>query len=305
MAKKLKSTVSSARIAQMAEIVRDTENPVPGGSLLNLNSNETPFLLPNSIQWVALSKIKPNPFQPRLKYSEESLKELESSIQQHGMLQPLVGKENTDGTYTLIAGHRRWLASKNLSVPSVPMLLREATDTELRLLALIENIQREDLHVVDKAVALAELADRCDTQEVAAQLIGMKRTAFHKWLCIRDLSQEVISVCHEIPDLSLRNLYHLTQIPTNRRLSTAKQILARSKAQGRDHDTAQREASIQTSPPGAKANVRSFLLRVAEIDYTCQLEVRAKTRKHVMTLSEMRLFLLQAISEIEGEMSPR
>jgi ParB family transcriptional regulator, chromosome partitioning protein len=124
----------------------------------------------NSIFWIEVDRIKPNPFQPRKEFDELALKSLSESIRQYGILQPLtVTKKETERPgegivveYELIAGERRLRASKLAGVAMVPCLIRTSQDSDLMKLemAIIENLQREDLNPVDRAIAFQQLADK-------------------------------------------------------------------------------------------------------------------------------------------------
>ncbi len=123
----------------------------------------------DSVYWVEVSRIQPNPYQPRIEFNEENLKSLAESIRQYGVLMPLVvtrkDNEKDDGglqaTYELIAGERRLRASKLIGLREVPVVIRagEQTDRMKLELAIIENLQREDLNAIDRAKALAQLAE--------------------------------------------------------------------------------------------------------------------------------------------------
>ena len=110
-----------------------------------------------SVKTVPLTSIVPNPRQPRTRFTDEELAELADSIREHGVIQPLVVSEQSDGTYVLIAGERRLRASMLAGLSSVPVVTRQADDRELLELALIENIQREDLSPLEAAEAYKSL----------------------------------------------------------------------------------------------------------------------------------------------------
>lgn len=122
--------------------------------------------------------IIPNQYQPRSYFDEASLKELADSIEENGIIQPLVVVSNSDGTYGLIAGERRLRASKQIGLQTVPVVLREIRgDDELLELALIENVQRKDLNPIEEAEAYEKLIEVFSyTQEQAAQKVGKKRS---------------------------------------------------------------------------------------------------------------------------------
>ena len=140
----------------------------------------------NSIFWVEVSRIQPNPFQPRKEFNQEALESLAESIRQYGVLQPLVVTrkeiERGDGgitvEYELVAGERRLRASKLAQVSQVPVLIRSAEDSDkMKLeLAIIENLQREDLNPIDRALAFRQLADQFKLKHVEiAKKVGRSR----------------------------------------------------------------------------------------------------------------------------------
>jgi ParB family chromosome partitioning protein len=125
-----------------------------------------------------IDKIIPNQFQPRTHFEKDSLQELADSIKEKGIIQPLVVVSNSDGTYGLIAGERRLRASKLIGLESVPVVLREVSgDDEMLELALIENVQRQDLNPIEEAQAYEKLIKIFSyTQEQAAEKVGKKRS---------------------------------------------------------------------------------------------------------------------------------
>lgn len=125
-----------------------------------------------------IAKILPNPFQPRDAFDDEPLQELTESIRQRGIVQPLIVRKGANGSYELIAGERRWRAAKNAGLATVPVLVRQATDQDALELALIENLQREDLNPIEEALAFEQLATQFHlTQEDIAAKVGKSRAA--------------------------------------------------------------------------------------------------------------------------------
>jgi len=126
---------------------------------------------------VPLDKIRPSALQPRKQFSEESLRELADSIREQGIVQPLVVRER-DGFFELIAGERRWRAAQLLKLPEVPIITREADDRAVLELALIENLQRENLNAIEEAHGYARLAEQFQlTQEEISAKVGKSRAA--------------------------------------------------------------------------------------------------------------------------------
>lgn len=125
-----------------------------------------------------LNDIEPNRDQPRKDFDETALSELSDSIAQHGLIQPIVVKPNLDGRYSIIAGERRWRASRMAGLTEVPVVIKEADEQTLMEIALIENLQREDLNAVEEALGYRSLIDTYGlTQEEVAKKMGKSRSA--------------------------------------------------------------------------------------------------------------------------------
>lgn len=139
-----------------------------------------------------LSEIIPNKEQPRKTFDEDALNELADSIRQHGVLQPLLVRPIATGGYQLVAGERRWRASKIAQLREVPVVIKELTDTETMEIAIIENLQREDLNPIEEAEGLQALIDKCGfTQEEVAVSVGKSRPAIANSLRLLRLPEEV------------------------------------------------------------------------------------------------------------------
>ena len=139
-----------------------------------------------------ISDIEPNKDQPRKTFDQGALEELADSISKNGVLQPLLVRPMTDGTYQLVAGERRWRASRMAGLTEVPVVIREMSDDQAMTFALIENLQREDLNPIEEAEGLRLLMDECDlTQEQAAEKVGRSRPAVANSLRLLNLPDEV------------------------------------------------------------------------------------------------------------------
>lgn len=142
--------------------------------------------------------IEPNKEQARKQFDEAALSELADSIAQHGVLQPLLVRPIIGGGYQLIAGERRWRASRIAGLTQVPVIIKELTDDEAAVISLIENLQREDLNPIEEAYGFASLIKDFDlTQEEAAQRVGKSRPAVANALRLLRLPQEVIDAVRE------------------------------------------------------------------------------------------------------------
>ena len=141
---------------------------------------------------VAIADIEPNPLQPRREFDEEALSELADSIAQLGVIQPITLKRREDGKYTIISGERRWRASQRAGLESLPAYIREVDDENLHAMALVENIQRQDLNAIEIALGMQRLIDECGlTQEAMAEKVGKKRSTVSNYMRLLNLPSEV------------------------------------------------------------------------------------------------------------------
>jgi ParB family chromosome partitioning protein len=149
---------------------------------------------PENEGWAALATISPNPFQPRDVFDEIALDELAASIREKGLLQPLIVRRAGDGNYQLIAGERRFRAAQRAGLTRVPIVVRDADDGETLELALIENLQRENLNPVEEARAFQRLADEFGlAQEQIAHRVGKSRSAVTNSLRLLHLTPDVLA----------------------------------------------------------------------------------------------------------------
>ena len=146
----------------------------------------------SSISEIALDAIIANPDQPRRTFDEEALQELSDSIREHGVISPITLRDNGDGTYMIIAGERRFRASKMAGLERIPAYIRTAKDEQVMEWALIENIQREDLDAIEIALAYQRLMDDYNlTQERMSERVGKKRATVANYLRLLKLPAEI------------------------------------------------------------------------------------------------------------------
>lgn len=146
----------------------------------------------SAISEIRVADIEPNPDQPRTMFDAEALQELAASIRELGVIQPLSLRMLPNGAYQIIAGERRWRAAKMAGLDSVPAYVRKASDAEITEMALIENIQREDLNAIEVALALKKLIDTYSlTQERLAERLGKKRATIANHLRLLRLPAEI------------------------------------------------------------------------------------------------------------------
>lgn len=147
------------------------------------------------IETLPLREIEPDPGQPRKTFDDETLAELSASIAEHGLLQPIAVRPKPSGGYLIVAGERRWRASRMAGLTEVPVIVKDVTDEQAMELALVENLQREDLDPVEEAAGIRELMIRCDlTQEQAARKLGKSRSALANSLRLLSLPETVLEL---------------------------------------------------------------------------------------------------------------
>ncbi len=160
------------------------------GTLMSMD--DVPATGSSSINDVALDRITPNPEQPRTTFDEEALDELAASIRELGIIQPLSLRKTGPDSYQIIAGERRYRAAMRAGLSSVPAYIRSANEAELTEMALIENIQREDLNAIEIALTFKKLIDQYNlTQERLSERIGKKRATVANFLRLLKLPAEV------------------------------------------------------------------------------------------------------------------
>jgi ParB family transcriptional regulator, chromosome partitioning protein len=182
--------------------------------LISNNKPASPVADPSErVERIALSDVVPSPLQPRKSFHSEQLQELVDSIREHGIIQPLIVRK-VEGKWELIAGERRWRAASQLGLKEVPVIVRQASDRDVLELALIENLQREDLNPIEEAHAYRRLAGEFSLrQEDIAQRVGKSRSVVANSLRLLDLHSQVqahlaqgrLSVGHAKVLLALQN----------------------------------------------------------------------------------------------------
>ena len=141
---------------------------------------------------IDIDMIVPNPTQPRTQFDEEALDELADSIRQLGGIQPVTVKKGADGKYVIISGERRWRAAQRADLKRLPVYIRDVDDENLHAMALVENIQRQDLNAIEIALGMQRLIDECHlTQDALSEKVGKKRSSVSNYLRLLKLPDEV------------------------------------------------------------------------------------------------------------------
>lgn len=161
-------------------------------SELTENPKEVVTALASNVAEIPLNQIEPNSGQPRVRFDEEALGELAESIRVHGIIQPITVRRLSEGKYQIISGERRWRASQRAGLTSVPAYIRVANDQELLEMALVENIQRQDLDPIEVAITYSRLKEECKlTDEVLSDRVGKKRSTVTNYMGLLKLPYDI------------------------------------------------------------------------------------------------------------------
>jgi ParB family chromosome partitioning protein len=171
------------------------------GALIDVNDEHQDRSLvhsPSAVSEILIKNITVNPFQPRTSFDEESLNELVMSVVEHGIIQPITVRRGSDNTYQLISGERRIRAAEKAGLKRIPAFVREAGDENMLELALVENIQREDLDAIEVAISYQRLIEEFSlTQEALGERVGKKRATIANYLRLLNLPVEIQTAIRE------------------------------------------------------------------------------------------------------------
>jgi len=226
---------------------------------------------PSAANDLLVDEISPNRLQPRSYFDDTKLEELVTSIEEHGVLQPVV-VQKADSGYELIAGERRWRASKKLGLKKIPAVIREVSDAQSLEIAIIENIHRQDLNPIEEAEAYARLANEFAlTQEMVAKKVGKSRTAVANTLRLlklsrnikEDLISEKISMGHARALLGLENAKQMEIL----RKEIIKQDLTVRQTEGRVNKI----KAVSVNKPGPLTTKKDIFIKDLEKDLARRL----------------------------------
>lgn len=205
----------------------------------------------NELKKLPVESLHPGKYQPRRDMSPESLDELAASIKQQGIMQPVVVRPLGTG-YEIIAGERRWRAAQLVGLDFIPALIRDAEDKDVVALALIENIQREDLNSLEEALALQRLQQEFElTQQEVADSVGKSRSSVTNLLRLLNLHKDVQRLL-ERGDLEMGHARALLGLPTVKQLDVAQEVVAKSLSVRQTESLVQKE-QLELQDPKAKA----------------------------------------------------
>ncbi len=249
-----------------------------------------------------LMDIEPNREQPRKHFDEEMLAELAESIAQHGVIQPLIVRPLRDGGYQLVAGERRWRAARMAGLTEVPVVIRELSDAETIELAMVENLQREDLNPLEEAQGYQYMMDSLGiTQEEAAQKVGKSRPAVANALRLLSLPQEVLQMV-EAKELSAGHARALLAFPSDEERIEYAKLIVRKGLTVREVERLAKQR--RRTPAAKKPKKREIFYEEVELAIANTTGRRAKVRESAKTL-EIEFFdnddLTAIVKAITGE----
>ena len=177
---------------------------------------------------IKIEAVVPNPKQPRSVFNEDALEELADSIKTLGLIQPITVKRDKGGKYIIISGERRWRASQLAGLATIPAYIREADDQNLHEMALVENIQRQDLNVMEIAISLHRLMEECNlTQDAVSSRVGKKRSTVANYLRLLSLPVEVQSALKQ-DAITMVQAKAIAAAPGESRIAILKKVMRKN-----------------------------------------------------------------------------
>lgn len=260
----------------LGALIGKPAGPAPvGGQTVPFVPQPTPLPPGESVRTVPLAEVVPSPLQPRKHFPKEQIIELMESIREHGIIQPLIVRQR-NGKYELIAGERRWRAATELGLKEVPLIVREASDQDVLEMALIENLQREDLNPIEEAEAYHRLSHQFGLrQEDIAQRVGKNRATVANAIRLLDLPSSTQQHLRE-GKLSTGHAKVLLSLKTPDDIETAAQQILNKSLTVRD---AQKVVDTILNPPKPAPQPASPAAALA----TSLREVEQRLTRHFAT----------------------
>ena len=256
-----------------------------------ISTNDVKTQGSSTINEIPLSQIEPNPNQPRREFDEAALQELAQSIGEIGIVVPLTLRQTGENRFQIVAGERRWRASQIAGLKSVPAYIRTIKDEEVMEMALVENIQREDLNAIEIALAYQHLMETTDkTQDKVAERVGKSRTAITNYLRLLKLPAQVqmalqkkeIDMGHARALLSLdspaQQIALFREIQKNAYSVRKVEELVRMARNGEDVQAGKKKLAAKKQLPDSVSAARTRLANVlgARVEMTCNAKGKGK-----------------------------
>ena len=215
---------------------------------------------------IEIGRIVPNPKQPRTRFNEQALDELADSIRTLGVIQPITVKKEADGRYMIVSGERRWRASQLADQATIPAYIREVDDENLHAMALVENIQRQDLNAIEIALGMQRLIDECHlTQDALSEKVGKKRSSVSNYLRLLKLPDEVQLALKE-GLISMGHAKAIAGAPADQQLRALKKCIKKglSVRQAEELSRSLAEAPAAAAQPAEDEEYPDSYLRLVE-----------------------------------------
>jgi len=243
----------------------------------------------HEIKDIDIEKIKPNPFQPRDRFTEEALEELAGSIRQKGVLQPITVREVQYDKFQLVTGERRWRAAKKADLQTIPAIIRDFKDEEMMEVALIENLQREDLNPIEEAYAYQKMIEDFDlTQKEVAERVSKSRSAIGNTLRLLNLPPSVQEIVSR-ETISMGHARALLPLDSKKQIDLAQKIVEEDLSVRKTEDIVKRHLNNENNqnkkqkkelePKWVKA--RELLAERTGLD----VKIKDRVSKKVITIS--------------------
>lgn len=244
------------------------------------NNADITTAVSGDLKEIALTAIQAGKFQPRRNFSEESLQELANSIRAQGVIQPIIIRTMAANRYEIIAGERRFRAAKLANLDVIPAIIKELPDEAVIAMALIENIQREDLNPIEEALALQRLIDEFSmTHEQVANAVGKSRTAISNTLRLLGLENEVRELV-ELNHLQMGHARSLLALKGAQQISTAQTVIAKDLSVRETEDLIRRIQNLTNA-----THVRKEAVEIEPALYEIQHKIAAKLGVKVLLQS--------------------
>lgn len=234
----------------------------------------------SGVDEIEVSAIVPNPKQPRTHFDEAALEELADSIRTLGIIQPITVRPQQDGRYIIISGERRWRAAQLAELKTVPAYVRDVDDQNLHEMALVENIQRQDLNAVEVAVSLQRLMDECGlTQDALSQRVGKKRSTIANYLRLLNQPPEVQLAVRE-GALSLGHAKALAAVAAEEQVPLLRKCLKKGlSVRQTEQLVAERQQKVKNATP-EEEYPESYLRLVEQLEKFFSQNISIKNTKN-------------------------
>lgn len=254
---------------------------------------------------LSVDEIEPNRDQPRKTFDEAALSELSDSIRAHGVIQPLLVRPMADGSYRLVAGERRYRAARMAGLTEVPVTIREMSDEEESIFALIENLQREDLNAIEEAEGLKRLIDSFGlTQEEAAARVGKSRTAVTNSLRLLNLPEEITALVKD-GKVSMGHARALLSVGDAAELSRIAELIVKNGISVRETERLCKRAGKAEKAPAKRLKTRDRFYDEVELALSEAMgrKVKVYTEKGGKGTLEIEFFGTEDLKKLAQEFS--